>query len=303
MNHLGTKTLETERLILRKTLETDYKPMFRNWANDERVTRYLTWPPYESAEQLKTTYHRYLLDSQEKADFYDWKIVWKETGEPIGSIGAVSLRENISEVEIGYCLGFAWWHKGIMTEAFSRVIRFLFDEVGVNRITATHDPRNPHSGDVMKKCGLQYEGTSRQAGRNMQGICDVARYAILKEDYGKDDSMKHAMKLHPEPFSMIRSGQKTIELRLNDEKRRDIKVGDRIEFTQTETGEKLSAEVVRLHRFDSFAELYRALPLLKCGYTDRDIADAKPEDMELYYSPAQQAKYGVLGIEIKTLAI
>jgi ribosomal-protein-alanine N-acetyltransferase len=75
-----------------------------------------------------------------------------------------------------------------MTEAFKRVIRFLFDEVGVNRITATHDPRNPHSGDVMRKCGLRYEGTSRQAGRNMQGICDVSRYAILKEDYLDFDS-------------------------------------------------------------------------------------------------------------------
>ena len=183
MNHLGTITLETQRLILRKTLEADYEPMFRNWANDERVTRYLTWTPYESAEQLKNTYHNYLLESQQKPDFYDWKIVLKDINEPIGSIGAVGIKEDIKEVEIGYCLGYNWWHKGIMTEAFKRVIRFLFEEVGVNRITAEHDPRNPHSGGVMKKCGLQYEGTSRQAGKNMQGICDLSRYAILKEDY------------------------------------------------------------------------------------------------------------------------
>ncbi len=183
MNHLGTITLETQRLILRKTLEADYEPMFKNWANDERVTRYLTWAPYESAEQLKNTYHNYLLESQQKPDFYDWKIVLKDINEPIGSIGAVGIKEDTKEVEIGYCLGYNWWHKGIMTEAFKRVIRFLFEEVGVNRITAEHDPRNPHSGDVMKKCGLQYEGTSRQAGKNMQGICDLSRYAILKEDY------------------------------------------------------------------------------------------------------------------------
>ena len=183
MKHLGTVTLETERLVLRKTLDSDYEPMFRNWADDERVTRFMTWSPYESAEQLKNTYHQYLLDSQQKKDFYDWKIVLKEIGEPIGSISIVNIREDIEEAEIGYCLGYSWWHKGIMTEAFERVIRFLFEEVGVNRITATHDPRNPHSGDVMKKCGLRYEGTSRQAGKNMQGICDVSRYAILKEDY------------------------------------------------------------------------------------------------------------------------
>ena len=68
MNHLGTVTLETERLVLRKTLEDDYEPMFRNWANDERVTHFLTWPPYKSAEELKNSYHKYLLESQKKPD-------------------------------------------------------------------------------------------------------------------------------------------------------------------------------------------------------------------------------------------
>ena len=109
----------------------------------------------------------------------------KELGEPIGAIDVVNFRGDIEEAEIGYCLGADWWHMGIMTEAFKRVIRFLFGEVGVNRITATYDSINPHSGDVMKKCGLQYEGTSRQAGRNKKGICDVARYSILKEDCEK----------------------------------------------------------------------------------------------------------------------
>ena len=115
--------------------------------------------------------------------------------------------------------------------------------------------------------------------------------------------MIHKMNLNPEPFAMIHSSQKTIELRLNDEKRRMINVGDRIEFTQTETGEKLFAEVTALHRFDSFAELYRELPLLKCGYTEADIDTANPEDMDLYYPPEQQRKYGVLGMEIKVINI
>ncbi|MBU5461226.1 ASCH domain-containing protein [Lachnoclostridium sp. MSJ-17] len=109
------------------------------------------------------------------------------------------------------------------------------------------------------------------------------------------------MNLNPEPFEMIRTGQKTIELRLNDEKRQKIKVGDMIEFTQTETGQKLITEVITLHRFDTFTELYQELPLLKCGYTEADIATAKPEDMDLYYTPEKQKKYGVLGIELKVL--
>ncbi|MGN0477764.1 MAG: ASCH domain-containing protein [Ruminococcus sp.] len=112
--------------------------------------------------------------------------------------------------------------------------------------------------------------------------------------------MTHNMKLNPEPFNMISSGQKTIELRLNDEKRQLINVGDKIVFTNTADSEqKITAVVVDLHKFNSFEELYDTLPLLKCGYTEKDIIKANPKDMELYYSKEQQKKYGVLGIEIR----
>jgi len=106
------------------------------------------------------------------------------------------------------------------------------------------------------------------------------------------------MKLNPAPFEMIKNGQKTIELRLFDEKRRQIKVGDRIAFTNVVSGETLAKTVVKLHRFDTFDELYRALNLLECGYTADDVDKAQPSDMEQYYSKEEQAKYGVVGIEL-----
>ncbi len=108
----------------------------------------------------------------------------------------------------------------------------------------------------------------------------------------------HKMKLNPEPFELIKSGIKTIELRLYDEKRRRIIVGDEICFTNTETGETLMRTVIKLHRFDSFDALYKSLPLLKCGYTSKNIKAATPADMEKYYSAEEQKKYGVLGIEL-----
>ena len=114
----------------------------------------------------------------------------------------------------------------------------------------------------------------------------------------KNNMSVHLMKLNPQPFEMIKSGQKTIELRLFDEKRLKIKAGDSIVFTETVTGEKLNAKVEKLHRFESFDELYKSLPLLKCGYTEKTVADAKPSDMEEYYSAEEQKKYGVVGIEI-----
>lgn len=111
--------------------------------------------------------------------------------------------------------------------------------------------------------------------------------------------MKHYMNLNPEPFEMIRSGKKTIELRLNDEKRKSINVDDTIIFTNTEdSGMQISATVKALHKFRTFAELYENLPLLKCGYTEVDIDNAKPEDMNIYYSKELEVKYGALGIEL-----
>ena len=111
----------------------------------------------------------------------------------------------------------------------------------------------------------------------------------------------HEMKLHHSPFEKIKSGTKTIELRLLDEKRRKIKAGDTIAFTDTETGERLCAEVIALHRFASFKELYGALPLTSCGYTEDELLTALPSDMEKYYSVSDQEKYGVVGIELALL--
>ena len=108
----------------------------------------------------------------------------------------------------------------------------------------------------------------------------------------------HEMKLRPEPFGKIKSGAKTIELRLYDEKRQKIRVGDVIIFTSTESGEEILATVKKLHRFDSFEALYKNLPLLKCGYTAEDVDTAQPSDMENYYSVEEQQKYGVVGIEL-----
>ncbi len=115
--------------------------------------------------------------------------------------------------------------------------------------------------------------------------------------------MTHIMRLNPLPFKMIASGEKNIELRLNDEKRRKLNRKDLITFINTEDNRKtLKTEIVNIYKFKSFEELYAVLPLLKCGYTKEDVKTASPEDMLAYYSAKQQEKYGVLGIEIKVIS-
>ncbi len=123
------------------------------------------------------------LNSYANENYYQWAIVLKETDEPIGSISVVNMNEDLSMVHIGYCIGKPWWHQGITSEALKALITFFFEEVDVNRIEARHDPQNPHSGNVMKKCGLRYEGTMRSADRNNQGIVDNCYYGILKSDW------------------------------------------------------------------------------------------------------------------------
>ncbi len=114
--------------------------------------------------------------------------------------------------------------------------------------------------------------------------------------------MEHVMKLRPNPFSMIKSGQKTIELRLYDEKRQLLSVGDVIRFVNAkDETDIIVTEVKALHIFESFEELYKHLSLLKCGYTEENVASALPSDMEKYYSEEAQSRYGVVGIEIGLL--
>ena len=154
--------------------------MFCNWANDAEVTKYLTWPPHGTVDVTKNVIANW-IEGYQKDDYYQWMIVLKETNEPIGSIMANTVGRAES-AHIGYCIGKAWWHQGIMTETLKAVMDFLFDKVGFHRVEAMHDSNNPHSGGVMKKSGMRYEGTLRQADRNNQGICDACYYGLLASE-------------------------------------------------------------------------------------------------------------------------
>ena len=174
MKHCGTQKLETERLILRRFTMEDAGAMYRNWASDSEVTKYLTWPSHASEEVSRAVLDGWTGQYADE-NYYQWAIVLKEHGnDPIGCIGAVDMNDDTGMVQLGYCLGKDWWHQGIMSQALKAVMDFFFDRVEADRIESRHDPRNPHSGMVMKKCGMKYEGTLRGSDRNNQGVCDVS---------------------------------------------------------------------------------------------------------------------------------
>lgn len=242
MKHQGTKKIETRRLILRQFTLNDAEPMYRNWASDGEVTRYLTWTPHESVEETKSLLKDW-IDDYKKPEKYEWCIELKEIGEPIGSIGVVGIREKIGAMEIGYCISEAYWHQGITSEAFEAVIAYLTKEVGARRIESRHDTRNPYSGKVMEKCGLKYEGTKIQGDWNNSGICDCAFYGMVLEDVAVVEEEEEDVFVVPAPVK--KPGEKNIisdetieyvgilaKLELSDEEKERAKkdMGDMLDY-------------------------------------------------------------------------
>lgn len=178
MTQIGTQYIETDRLILRRFERFDAQAMFDNWASDDEVTKYLTWPTHTDVSVTEGILAEW-IPQYEDDTFYNWAIVLKDNGpEPEGNISVVRWEKDGQVPVVGYCLGRRWWHQGIMTEALGAVIAFLFEQVGVERIETYHDPNNPHSGGVMRKCGMTFEGIREKSDRNNQGVCDAAHYSI-----------------------------------------------------------------------------------------------------------------------------
>ena len=110
--------------------------------------------------------------------------------------------------------------------------------------------------------------------------------------------MRHQMKLQPAPFEKIKNGRKTIEIRLNDEKRQFLKVNDEIEFSlATDPDQKIQTKVLSLLLFATFQELYAAFSPEQYGGMSKD----EYADIYQYYSPEDQKKYGVLAIQVELL--
>lgn len=183
ITHKGTQTIHTERLILRKFTVDDAQAMFENWANDKRVTRYLTWCPHESPEATKQLLELWCV-AYENPNTYNWVIEYE--GSPIGNISVVRLSEKSEYAELGYCIGYAYWNKGFMSEAAKAVIDYLFAEIGVNRVGISHAVKNPASGVVAQKCSLTFEGTKREYFKTLAGeFLDISDYGIIRSEWEK----------------------------------------------------------------------------------------------------------------------
>ena len=184
MNHKGTVTLETERLILRRFIMNDVTDAYNNWLSDPDVAMYMQWDAHTNIKQTQEWIAKYYVGNYEKNDYYRWAIALKEDNRVIGSVGFNIEREYDSVADVSYALCKRLWNKGIMSEALTAVIAYALKEVKINRLEAFHAVANPGSGKVLQKAGMKFEGHARQKYRNrLRGFEDCDMYAILAEDY------------------------------------------------------------------------------------------------------------------------
>ncbi|WP_390889628.1 GNAT family N-acetyltransferase [Leuconostoc lactis] len=172
----GFSTLQTERLILRPVQPDDAEAMF-DYLRDEETVRFITVPPVKTVtEVLENSIQSYfMLDPIGK-----WAIVYDQK-----MVGTIDLRLNEAhrQAEIGYVLNKRYWGQGIMPEAAQAILAVGFDQLQLVRIFSEHDTRNPKSGRVMTKIGMQQEGVALKSQIIKGEIVDMVHYAITDTQY------------------------------------------------------------------------------------------------------------------------
>ena len=173
--------IETKRLLLRPVIPDDSTALHTFFCLPEEMRLLGLAPAHTTTAQSEALVARWAEDEQHHA------LLHRNSGTLIGYIAIQpDSEENRPDTrELGFGLLPQWQHQGYMTEALSAVMDFLFDEVGFQRVEAQYDTRNPHSGGVMQKCGMTYEGTHRRSACTTSGICDTAWYAILADEREK----------------------------------------------------------------------------------------------------------------------
>lgn len=187
LNHKGTVTLETDRLILRRLTIDDATQMFANWASSERVAGYMSWEAYKTIDEVIKNLTEW-QEEYKKPDTYYWGVWLKSEQKLIGTVYLLTEGEIALVGSLSYCIGERWQNKGYASEAARRVIDFAIDDVGFHRIEAYHAKSNPQSGRVMRNCNMQYEGVLRQRCYTRNGFEDCVYYSIITDEKGDNNA-------------------------------------------------------------------------------------------------------------------
>ena len=180
MKAIGTQMLQTDRLILRRFVESDAEAMFQNWASSAETLTYVTWDPHPNVDVTRNSIRNWVA-SYTNPNYYKWAICLKEKPEQvIGDISIVEMNEDDSCCEIGYILGKTYWGRGMMTEALKAVLDFCFTQAGFQKVKARYASLNPASGRVMEKAGMTYLKNIANGVERKDYVADLIYYQIKK---------------------------------------------------------------------------------------------------------------------------
>jgi len=180
---VSIQPLETQRLLLRGWLPADLDDLYEYAKHHTEG-----WEPHASREVSLLALQKFIEEDD------TWAIVLKESGKVIGQLrlypdenrGQFSARNSAKL--LNYTLSEAYWGKGYMTEAVTRVVEYAFDEMHIELLTAFHVPHNLRSRRVLEKCGFQYEGTIEQGHKRYDGqVFDSVLHSILRRR-GENDA-------------------------------------------------------------------------------------------------------------------
>lgn len=168
--------IETERLILRPLEVSDAEHIFKAWASDPRVTKFMIYTTHESAETTKEWLESVVQNAEDENNKeYEIGFQLKESGKLIGSGGAY-YKPEFDRWSLGYNIAFDYWHQGYTSEAMKALVDNL-SKMGIKRFISDHAVDNPNSGRVMEKIGLKFDHMGSYTC--LDGRTFEAKYYIL----------------------------------------------------------------------------------------------------------------------------
>lgn len=185
LTHVGTNTIETERLTLRRFKYIDDDAMLKNWIADEKVQSMYSEPVYTTKEAVKELLDKY-ISSYEKNDYYRWAIIERTSGECIGQIAFFLVDSKNDFAEIEYCIGSDFQCKGYATEATKSIIKYGFEKINLHKVQICTKAINKPSKRVIEKCGFTYEGTLRDYFYFKGDYVGRLYFSMLRDEFGDE---------------------------------------------------------------------------------------------------------------------
>lgn len=173
-------TIEAGRVTLRWLTEHDIPALFTVFG-DAEVMRYWSHEPFKNIEDARQ-YLNQIRDCFAKRELFQWGIELNETNAIIGTCTLAHLDAQHKRAEVGFALARAHWGKGYISEVLPAIIRFAFEELGLERMTADADPRNHGSVRALERAGFVREGYLRGHYRLYGEVQDAIIFGLLREE-------------------------------------------------------------------------------------------------------------------------